>query len=406
MNNILLDYFFSVTELQGLAPASTAFLRKAACVVKPKAGYSGNGFETITSAGQVSNFTDNSEVAQLFAGGVTSCFLIVANDLQDAESIIEAHAQEFFTLILSSDFGAKPFEATKASLKHHDLEVEAKQSGVLGTQISLTIVDDVAGTVTVTGKDILVKVDITGHKTWQDVVDLINNDQDASALVVATTSDAGADAVALVKTNLAHGHDVYADDFKGVTAIWSNDLATLQATAKIPNHCAFYGSATNKAKNMFYAFGKLLGNEASWRNQQYIIMPFDDGINDLGLAKNYYDDMISFSMTDKEFGNILGFFVCGKRAIVEPYIKKNFTIDVQSKALTYVSLNQPDYTITEAALIEAELNKVIDLYVSRQLFESGSIEVNLVEHNFKANANIVISEPKALWRFVAELKEV
>lgn len=192
--------------------------------------------------------------------------------------------------------------------------------------------------------------------------------------------------------------------FTGVIGVSSTDDAFLATQAAIANRAAFHTTVANKAKNMFYAFGKLL-SATSWRNQQYITMPFADDVDTGGEASNLFDDRINFVISDDQFGNRLALFAAGGKAIVAPYIVRNFGIDMQSSALSYISGNQPSYTKKHAALLEDELKKVVDDYVARQWIEAGEVEVLLQEENFVATSNINIAEPKALWRIEGEMRQ-
>jgi hypothetical protein len=194
-------------------------------------------------------------------------------------------------------------------------------------------------------------------------------------------------------------------DFGGVTGVSSTDDTFLATQAAIANRSAFHTTSTNKAKNMFYAFGKLLSNPLNWRNQQFISMPFADDVATLGDANNYFDDRISFVISDDEYSNRLAFFVAGGKAITAPYITRNLQVDMQSRALQYISGNQPGYTRTQAALLEDELQKVIDGYRDIGWLDSGVVEVALLEDNFVASGDINIAEPKALWRIFAEMRQ-
>lgn len=193
--------------------------------------------------------------------------------------------------------------------------------------------------------------------------------------------------------------------YKGVTGVSSDDTVVLQAQAVIERRVAFFTTTATKGKNLFYAFGKLLSNVLSWKNQQYIQMPFDGGVDELGEANAMFADKISFVITDDEFGKRLALFAAGAKAIFAPYIKKNLEIDLQSKALSYISGNQPAYTRTEAALIEDELQKVMQTYVDKGYIAQGTAEVKLEEENFVGSGYFNISEPKALWRIFGEMKQ-
>jgi len=78
---------------------------------------------------------------------------------------------------------------------------------------------------------------------------------------------------------------------------------------------------------------------------------------------------------------------------------------MQSAALSYISGNQPAYTHTQAALLEDELQKVINSYITKGWIAAGKVEVLLEEANFNASAYINIAEPKAMWRVPAEIRQ-
>jgi hypothetical protein len=204
---------------------------------------------------------------------------------------------------------------------------------------------------------------------------------------------------------ISEGTGLFVGSFKGVVGVSSDDDTFLSEQAAIENRAAFHTTTTNKAKNMFYAFGKMLSNSLSWLNQQYITMPFADDVTTLGSANALFDDKISFVISDSEFSERLALFACGGKAIAAPYIIRNLEIDLQSKALNYISGNQPNYTKKAAALLEDELQKVVESYIEKQWIEAGVIEVKLEQENFIASGYINVSEPKALWRIFGEIRQ-
>lgn len=306
--NILLDYFFPITAITPTAQASTAFLRQACLVVKPKVGVTIEVPTLCVTAGEVAALTDNVDALQVFAGGLSRVYILPSADL-DLASVLDAHAGQFFTLLISSDF----------------------------------------------------------------------LDADITAMTLGT--------------------------FKGVVGLSTEDAAFAKTQAAIENRCAFVRGDTTGGKNLCYAFGKLLSNDLIWANQQYISMPIDDGINVLGTAKTHFDDKISFVLTDDQYSKRLGLFAAGGKAIIAPYVVRNLEIDMQSAGLAYVSGNQPGYTKAQAALLEDELQKVINKYVGRGEIESGKVEVKLENDNFVASSYINISEPNALWRILGQIKQ-
>ncbi len=136
-------------------------------------------------------------------------------------------------------------------------------------------------------------------------------------------------------------------------------------------------------------------------------MPVDEAITLLGDAETLFDDRISFVLHDDEFGNRLGLFAAGGIAIVAPYILKNLRIDLQSRALQWITANEPQYTLKESALLETRLQQdVINQYIDvRGWITAGTIEITLVQQNFVANGDINVAQPTALWRVVNQMQE-
>jgi len=309
---ILLDYFFPISTTEPTPAASTAFLKQACVVVLPRASGAVQVEDVpqlCTSNAQIALQTDNLDAPQVLAGGLSRVYTLAVDDLADLATILADYGNQFFTLIISSDF------------------------------------NDAA----VTGMDL--------------------------------------------------------GGWGGVVARASTDDAFLATQAAISNRVGMHTTSGNKAKNLCYAIGSLLSNALNWQNQQYIEMPFDDDVETLGDADALFDDKISFVLTDDEYGKRLGLLAAGGKAIIAPYVKRNLEIDLQSAALTYLSANQPTYTPVQAALIEDELQKVVDSYIARQWIGSGAAEVKLEQSNFVASAYMEIAEPNALWRIFGQITQ-
>jgi hypothetical protein len=192
--------------------------------------------------------------------------------------------------------------------------------------------------------------------------------------------------------------------FRGVIGRSFSDVEEAKKFSVEEKQCGFYGTKGMGAKNMFRAFGKLLSHTV-WRNHQYERMPYSDGITELGVAKGLFNDRVSFVLTSEGYGSRLAFFVAGKQAITAPYIYENLTLDAQSAALQYIAANNPNYTLTEASLLENALQSVLERnYVATRLVKSAKVSITLDEgNNFRASGTIVVPEPKALWGIDVEL---
>lgn len=190
--------------------------------------------------------------------------------------------------------------------------------------------------------------------------------------------------------------------FSGVVG-WTNaTAATAETFTAQNNNVAFVDLDANAGKNMYHAFGKLL-SAAKWRNQQYIEMPETSEIEDLGDAEDLFDACVSFVLTSPQYGKRLGLFASNKRAIIAPYVYEEIRVRLQSAALVYISGNQPNYTVSEAALLEDVLQSVIDEYIADDTIESGNITVEPTAEQFILKAEIRVAEPKALWRIKADM---
>lgn len=432
MPKILLDYTFPISVITPTPAASTAFLKQVCVVATPKSGQEGNVGDLFecTSTTDVAARTDNTNATQLFNAGMSKVFVLLADDL-DLDAFMEEHAQEFYTVLVSDDFDDDDISGAKAS---GTIQITSYANLVSGTDDTVTVGATVftAQTGAVTPGDATFQAATSDEATAQSLCDQINAHATASTLVEATVSgdtvtitalERGTDGnsialnytdndtnVGAVKsgTALSGGTDdaLSVGDFEGVVGVSGDDVDWLEEQAAIENRCSFFVKSANGAKNMFYAFGKLLSNATNWNNQQYITMPFSDDIDELGEATSKFEDRISFVIEDDEFGKRLGLFCCGGKAIVAPYILKNLRVDMQSKALQWISGNQPQYTKANAALLENRLqDDVINAYILRRWIEAGVVEVTLEQDNFVASAAIDVAEPKALWRVEGEMRQ-
>lgn len=306
MKDVLLEYVMKVDAYAPTPSASTAYIRKVLCIVKPlPEGATGTITECTTKA-EVQALT-NANCHVLLEAGLPSVYVLPMNDLNIAD-IVEADNKKFFTILVDGAF-------TNEDLNGFD-----------------------AG-------------DFAGVVGWT-----VENREQAK--------------------NWGYGN----------------------------NNVGFYDLDVNGSKNMYFAFGKLLSAN-NWKNQQYIEMPFGSGISSINQAELMFEDSISFVLTSEEYKNRLALFASNRRAIVAPYVYEELTLKLQSKALQYISLNQPNYTEAEASLLEDALQGVVDGYVEQGILTHGKVVVSLTDEQFVAQASINIPEPKALWRIRATMKQ-
>lgn len=193
-------------------------------------------------------------------------------------------------------------------------------------------------------------------------------------------------------------------NFAGVIGKSFNTRESAKAFTIQKNNVGFYDLDVNASENMFHAFGKFLSAN-SFKNQQYIEMPLSSEVNTINQAELLFEDSISFVLSSEEFGNRLALFASNRRAIIAPYVFEELTLKLQSKALQYIALNEPNYTEAEASLLEDSLQTVIDSYIADGLLTSGNITVSLTDENFVVKATITVPEPKAMWRIKATMRQ-
>lgn len=195
--------------------------------------------------------------------------------------------------------------------------------------------------------------------------------------------------------------------FDGVVgwATTNSELGQEFQVVATANNTAFVEPAGTTGANMYYAFGLLLSG-LTWRNQQYAGMPAPGATDNLGTAETLFNNRLSFVLSSPEFGNRLAFFVNRGRAIVAPYIYEEFTLDLQSWALTYINANMPDYTDVEAAKLQAYLTKRANTkYVDSGMVETVQVAIAADQDNFVMSGDIGIAEPKATWRIKAQIQQ-
>lgn len=432
---ILLDYVFPISVITPTAEASTAFLKQACIVAKPKAGQEGNvgTIYECTTMTQVAARTDNTNAQQLFNAGMSKVYILLSADLQLDDYLADGAASDFYTLLISDDFTDEDMTDASAT---GIITVSSYANLVSGTDDAITIGGHVftAQTGSVTPGDTTFQAATSNDATAASLAAQINAHAATAALVTASVVNAvvtltakesgfGGNDITLTYTDndtnigavlsgisagkLTGGEGLTKGTFDGVVGYSSDDEDFCADQAVIENRACFFTNSTNKAKNMTYAFGKLLSDQSNWLNQQYIQMPVSDDVGTLGDANSLFDNKVSFVLEDDEFGKRLGLFAAGGKAIVAPYILKNLKIDLQSAALTWISGNQPQYTLKEASLLENRLQQdvITDDYINRNLITAGTVAITLVNSNFVATGAINVSEPKALWRVFSQMTQ-
>ncbi len=139
--NILLDYFFPIQAIEPTPDANTGFLKQVCVVVKPASMVTTGVITACVSMTEVSALTGNTEAQQLFDAGLNRVFILPMDDLDLADALL-GHENDFFTVLISSDFGDSDIVpiggdsvvGVKAHLKIQDITYTAKSAGVAGNR--------------------------------------------------------------------------------------------------------------------------------------------------------------------------------------------------------------------------------------------------------------------------------
>jgi hypothetical protein len=427
MAKFLLDYVFKVSAVTPTPEASTGFLKQACVVCKPKSGVEAGSITSCVSQAAIAALTDNVEAQQLLNAGLSKVYILLSNDLNIADELVGVN--DFYTVLISSDFDDENVNAYATE----DVTITSYANLVDAGNDEITIGETVfvaqAGAATLgqatfqaaTSNEATatsLAAQINAHATAGElvtaeatgaVVSITYNEYGAEGNEFALAySDEGTATIGATvgAATLSGGTSVLdTGTFDGVVGLYNQDFDECATNAAVEKQCGFYGNATNKAKNMMFAFGKLLSNSLNWVNQQYISMPLGDGIASLGESETLFDDKVSFVITDDEFSHRLALFAAGAKAIVAPYITRNLEINLQSDALSFISGNTPAYTKKYATLLENELKDTIQDYIDRGWIEDGTVSILLENDNFVASGYINITEPNALWRVFAEMRQ-
>jgi hypothetical protein len=337
VSKILLNYVFPVSVVSATPQASTASLKQVCVVAKPKSGQESNVGKVFlcTTMTQVGVRTNNTEAQRLFDAGMSRVYILLSNDL-DIAAAMDANAGKFFTVLISSDFADDDFDddgaaAVAAARTVGDLTFTALP-GVAGNDLSVELLNQTdAGeeVVHVIGDKISILMK-GGTSTAQQIKDACENSVQFLATGVtvsiaaghASTAQAAAAEADLTGGSAATAAGLLLGGFDGVVGVASSDDTFVAAQAAIEKRAAFHTTTANKAKNMFYAFGKLLSNQLNWLNQQFITMPVADDVDEAGEAESLFDSKVSFVLSDDDYGNRLALFAVGGKAIVAPYIFK------------------------------------------------------------------------------------
>lgn len=429
--DLLLDYAFVIEAQEALAEPSTAYLKRVLVVAKPKTGQEGNVgtiYQCLNMAA-VAVRTDNTNALQLFNAGLTQVYILLADDL-DMVTPLETF-NDAFTLLISDDFDKDDMTLAQAQ---GVITVSSYANLVSGTDDSITLngVTFTAQTGAVVEGEATFQAATSNDATAASLAAQINSHDDTKDDVIATVvgaivtvkakdsgtagndigltytdhdTNVGITLSGLSANKLSGGAGILVGSWNGVIGVSESDLDFIEDQAVITKRTAFFGSDTNGAKSMFYAFGLLLASR-DWTNQQYAEMPVNDEIDTISEAENLYDLRASFVLSSEQYSNRLAFFTNNRKAIVAPYISELFQISMQGWGVAYIQANQPAYTIREASLLQDELEeKAKKAFVDTGMIESLSVKISLVNSNFTANGDLEIKEPKALWRVNAVLTE-
>ncbi|MDR3050018.1 MAG: hypothetical protein LBV16_09360 [Elusimicrobiota bacterium] len=112
--NLIYDYVLKINVISGVAAADMGFLRKALVVVKPKSTWEQTDEVIEATKATISDITDNTDIVRIFDGGATKILVIATEDLAGIKDIYEGSLNQFYSLVISSDFTSQEIAALDA----------------------------------------------------------------------------------------------------------------------------------------------------------------------------------------------------------------------------------------------------------------------------------------------------
>jgi hypothetical protein len=119
--SLIYQYVLNVIAKNNVAAQDASFLHTPLVIVKPKSNTTIEPDEdsdniqddqesesepeiSEITKGQVNQYTDNSNVTELFNAGLTKILILPVENIADAQDIINANLQRFFTILISNEF--------------------------------------------------------------------------------------------------------------------------------------------------------------------------------------------------------------------------------------------------------------------------------------------------------------
>lgn len=187
-NKILLDYFMPITAINPTPQASTAFLKQACAVVKPKVGVTTGVITVCTTEAEIAALTDNLDARQLLIAGMGRVYVLPMDDL-NLSSALNGPGSNFYTLLISSDFDKDDIEETQAS---GTVTISSYANLVSGTADTITVAGQVftaqSGAATLGAATF--QAATSNNATATSLAAQINAHATASTLVYAVASSA------------------------------------------------------------------------------------------------------------------------------------------------------------------------------------------------------------------------
>lgn len=184
------------------------------------------------------------------------------------------------------------------------------------------------------------------------------------------------------------------------------------AEAYAVNHCAAVSTQETRGDGLCYALGKLLSTSTFWGNQQYVDYAGGSAIetiSSLGLAESYFDSRLTFWLFDETEGTKLAGFFNGGDAITQKYIDEELKLNIQSEAVSYISVNQPMNVFDMRVSLQNELQAVVNEYVDDDYLDpdgENTIIVTDSDEDFFVNGTLSVKHAQPIWRMaVTAFKE-
>lgn len=209
---------------------------------------------------------------------------------------------------------------------------------------------------------------------------------------------------AVVTEDFTDAEKVTVEDinFKGNVFTITSDVAVAEAFIQGYDKRGVYISIDSKA--LLFSLSSIFNTTVgiNYNDGQYLNQGADGigGVDNDGVAENYFNKRLSFGYSDKTAGNLLAGLFVGKKAFSYRYVYKSLEIDLQNAGLNYIAVQRPKNTKAGRHQIKVIFRPIFNNYINNSLIGSNYIlNISGSNENFIVDGAIELVVVEPIWKF-------